>query len=138
VLQISAFSNYDGSAAIVAERTGRNTVRVNSYSRFTDIRVERGQRIHVQASGRVTLGLMVGAAGPTGLNGFDMYRRDAAFPLGSLIGRIGDGPWVLIGADATITAAQGGTLQLLVNDNDLGNNEGAFDVTYTIDGGGGS
>lgn len=131
--KVTAMSNFDATAAVMAERLDQNTLRVNSYSRTTDVDLARGQRIHLRVSGRVTLGPFVGSTGPNGVEGYPNFRFVSSFPLGSLIGRFDQGEWFLVGAERTITAPEGGTLILKINDNDVGNNDGTFDVAYTID-----
>ena len=135
-LTIRALDNFDASAPIIAERLSADTLHVNSYSRTTDVIVRAGDRIHFTATGRLTLGPFVGSTGPDGVDGFPQYARHTSFRLGALYGRIGAGDWFLVGAERTITAKVTGTLSLLINDTDLGNNDGGFDVRYVIERGG--
>jgi len=132
-LKISAMLNNDGTFAIDAERLDADTLRVNSYYLTTDVSVRRGDRLHLAASGQVTLGVFAGKSGPNGIDGFDIYKKDRRFRLGALIGRIGDGDWFVVGSSTTVTASESGFLSLRINDSDPDNNEGAFDVDYSID-----
>ncbi len=53
-------------------------------------------------------------------------------PIGTLIGRIGTGPWMVIGSHATFTAQTTGTLFLLYNDSDWNDNTGGYNVNLHI------
>jgi hypothetical protein len=55
-------------------------------------------------------------------------------PYGALIGKIGNGTPFLIGSTRWMTAAEGGTLYLAVNDNYIyyEDNSGTYTVTITI------
>lgn len=125
----------NGDANVMADRLDRDLVEVNSYSRSTDIVVLRGEELHLTATGSVVLGPFVGSSGPGGISGFDNYRKNARFPLGSLIGQIGDGEWFLVGTDQTTVAAASGILKLRINDSDPDNNNGSFRVRYSKSGG---
>jgi hypothetical protein len=132
-LKVSLMLNAKGTFAIDAERLDADTLRVNSYYLTTDVSVRKGDRVHLAASGAVTLGLFTGKSGPDGIDGFDLYKKDRRFKLGALIGRIGDGDWFPVGSSTTVTAAESGFLSLRINDADPDNNDGAFDVDYSID-----
>jgi hypothetical protein len=130
-LTVQAMLNNRGEAAIVAERTGPDGLRVNSYVRFTDVELRRGDRLRLTASGTVTLGPFVGKTGPEGIGGFPTFRRNQRFQLGALMARVGEGEWFLV-KDGIFAAQEDGTLQLRINDNDPDNNDGAFEVRYSF------
>ncbi len=95
----------------------------------TEMYVEEGEKVSIKASGRVTLGLLAGTGGPTGIQGFEIYNIVKDYPHGSLIATIGDnGAWYYIGNGKTITADKSGYLKLYVNDADSENNSGGFSV----------
>ena len=55
------------------------------------------------------------------------------FKPGALIGKIGvDGTWFLIGSMKTFVAPASGLLILAINDNAPEDNEGSFQVDYTL------
>jgi hypothetical protein len=53
-------------------------------------------------------------------------------PIGTLIGRIGTGPWMVIGIHKTFTAQTTGTLYLLYNDSLWNDNTGGYNVNLHI------
>ncbi|UAY50976.1 hypothetical protein [Ferruginibacter albus] len=109
-----------------------NIIKVSSYSNYTTIQLKKGDVVTLKASGEVTLGPFAGTTGPEGIDGYTMYNYVPGFKQGSLLGRIGDGDWFLVGYGQTITCEYSGALQLIVNDNDPSNNSGYFDVEYFI------
>jgi hypothetical protein len=115
------------------------TVTVPATSRWTatGIRVTRGQTIHFDSSGQVRMSVNPGdMAVPKG----SLMRRNAKSaplpqaPAGALIGRIGSGQPFLIGDQKTIVAPASGDLFLGVNDDELGDNEGSYQVTVRVTG----
>lgn len=132
-LILTLIANNGAKVPIKAERLDDSTLRVGSYSFSSDVTLKRGQRIRLNATGTVTLGPFAGSSGPAGIDGFGLYRRDDRFSLGALLGRIGDGDWFLVGADASVVAQQDGPLSLRINDLDPANNEGYFEVEYWIE-----
>ncbi|HEX8068530.1 MAG TPA: hypothetical protein VF546_01175 [Pyrinomonadaceae bacterium] len=93
--------------------------------------VRRGQRLRITASGRVSLGNGVYAT-PTGLprvNDNDKLMRNE--PTGGLIAVIGDDndDFIFIGANSEFVAQRDGRLFLGVNEGNLNDNAGAYDVT---------
>ncbi|PVW12849.1 hypothetical protein [Marixanthomonas spongiae] len=107
------------------------TITVNS-TKLTGIYLNKGDKINLKASGRITLGFFAGAAGPEGINGFEIYNIVRNYRHGSLIATIGEnGTWFYVGKKATLTADTSGYLKLYANDVDPGNNSGSFKVAYT-------
>ncbi len=107
-------------------------IHVDSYSGVTKVKVRKGDNITFSASGNITLGAWAGAGGPNGIDGFTGYNRISGFRHGSLLGRIGNSEWLLIGDGGTFTAKESGYLELIVNDSDPSNNSGEFLVQYSI------
>ncbi len=93
--------------------------------------VRRGQRLRITASGRVSLGNGVFAT-PTGLPRVadnDKLMRNE--PTGALIAVIGDDndEFIFIGANREFVATRDGRLFLGVNESNLADNSGTYDVT---------
>jgi hypothetical protein len=120
---------------------GGQSFRVSATLRWTttSITVRRGQRIQFSATGQVDLA--AGGAVRCGPDG--SANRDPGAPVpgigtGTLIGRVDPGrqriaanPFV-IGAGATLAMPNDGVLTLGVNDGNLGDNGGAFDVRVVL------
>lgn len=105
------------------------TLSVNGFTRSTAC-VTAGQRVRVQASGRVTVGLFLGTVTPDGIENFvGTYDLVPGYRHGGLMCRIqGETQWDFCGDSRQFTAAQSGCLEFEVNDNDQSNNSGAFTV----------
>jgi len=93
--------------------------------------VRAGQRLRITATGRVSLG-GGNFSTPTGLprlNDRDKLMRND--PTGALIAVIGDDndEFIFIGANREFVAQRDGTLFLGVNEGNLGDNSGTYDVT---------
>jgi hypothetical protein len=92
--------------------------------------VRSGQRIRITASGRVTLGegRMSTAAGLPAVPDSEKLMR--AFPTGALIAVIGDdnNDFIFIGAHGDFIAPRDGVLFLGVNEGNLNDNSGVYDV----------
>jgi len=97
--------------------------------------VRKGQKIHIKGNGEVSLGN--GKTSPSaGLSDAeDPQKLMQSVPTGALIAVIGDdnNDFIYIGMERTFTASRDGALFLGVNDGDLKDNAGAFDVTIEID-----
>jgi sRNA-binding regulator protein Hfq len=92
--------------------------------------VRRGQRIRVSASGRVTLGAGR-VSTPTGIPAItDNDKLMRSSPTGGLIAVIGDDndDFIFIGARREFVAQRDGVLFLGVNEGNLTDNSGAYDV----------
>jgi hypothetical protein len=109
-----------------------NTIDVSSYSNYTRVFLKKGNTLTLKASGSISLGPFAGTTGPEGIDGHSLYNFVQGFKQGSLLGKIGDGPWFLVGNGQTIACEESGNLQLVVNDNDPSNNSGYFLVEYHI------
>lgn len=97
--------------------------------------VKKGQKIRIKGNGQVSLGN--GTTSPAaGLSEYeDPQRLMQSVPTGALIAVIGDdnNDFIYVGMERTFTAERDGALFLGVNDGDLKDNAGAFDVTIEID-----
>ncbi|PYS92011.1 MAG: hypothetical protein DMF64_10670 [Acidobacteria bacterium] len=105
----------------------------NTNNGWTDsgLMVRAGQRLRINASGRVSLGNGVYAT-PTGLPRMadnDKLMRNE--PTGALIAVIGDDndDFIFVGANTEFVAKRDGRLFLGVNEGNLADNSGAYDVT---------
>jgi len=104
----------------------------------TGLVVRRGQRIRITASGRVDLGKR-GFSTPNGLpTAVDNDRLMRTEPTGGLIGVIGDDndDFIFMGGRHEFVAQRDGVLFLGVNEGDLTDNKGAYDVTIEAEAGG--
>lgn len=129
--------NYRGGTAATANAVGTSgvapagSVMVQANQQWNDagITVKKGDRVSFTTSGQVSYGQGM-TAGP---DGDPALRKPdypvAAMPAGGLIGRVGNGAPFPIGSNAQpITMPNDGRLMLGVNDNELGDNAGAFTV----------
>ena len=93
----------------------------------TEIRIQRGQRIHITASGEIDLGTK-GRTGPNGISANDPKKLVPAQPTGGLIAVVGDdnNDFVFIGVEGEFVAKQNGVLFLSVNEEKLEDNRGSF------------
>ena len=112
-------------------------VRVESRVRWTDtgIDVRAGQTIGFDARGTVRLGPTQNEV--AGVDGTPSRRRDAGAPManhaeGALIGRIDNSAYLFVGDLNSVRAPATGRLYLGVNDGDLGNNSGDFQVVVSV------
>lgn len=107
------------------------TVRVAGNEVWVDsgLDVRQGDTIRLSASGRVQLS-RTQATGPEGVNIADPQKMMPNRPTGGLIAVIGDDndDFIFIGAGAQLQARRSGRLFLMVNENVLEDNSGAFTV----------
>jgi hypothetical protein len=96
--------------------------------------VKKGQRIKITASGNVSLGS--GRSTPaSGLADVeDEQKLLKGVPTGALLAVIGDdnNDFIYVGADREFTAGRDGALYLGVNEGNLNDNSGAFEVRIEI------
>jgi hypothetical protein len=114
-----------GSLPVIAEKTVSIAAAADWTS--TEIRVQRGQRIVITASGEVDLGDNQ-RAGPDGISLADSRKLVAARPTGALIAVIGDDndDFIFVGSAIAFVAPHNGILFLSVNEGNLKDNTGAF------------
>ncbi|MDM7921390.1 MAG: hypothetical protein QUS14_03740 [Pyrinomonadaceae bacterium] len=96
--------------------------------------VKKGQRIKISGTGEVSLGSGK-TTSPSGL--YDLEDADKllkAVPTGALIAVIGDdnNDFIYVGAEREFVAARDGALFLGVNEGNLNDNKGAFNVKIEI------
>jgi len=114
-----------GSIPIIAEKTVSVAAAADWTS--TEIRIQRGQRIVITASGEVDLGDNQ-RTGPDGISLTDSRKLVAARPTGALIAVVGDDndDFVFVGSAIAFVAPHNGILFLSVNEGNLKDNTGAF------------
>jgi hypothetical protein len=114
-----------GPYPVIAEKTVSVAAAADWTS--TEIRVQRGQRIVITASGEVDLGDNQ-RTGPDGVSLADSRKLVAARPTGSLIAVVGDDndDFVFVGSATAFVAPHNGILFLSVNEGNLKDNTGAF------------
>ena len=93
----------------------------------TEVRVQRGQRVVITASGEVDLGNNQRAT-PNGIALNDSRKLMLNRPTGGLIAVVGDDndDFVFLGANSEFTATHSGVLFLSVNEGNLKDNNGSF------------
>ena len=135
-LRVSATDNIGAKGLAYAERLDANTVKVTPFSNVTDIFIKEGDEIKFRASGTMKLGAFLGVfagpSSPNGIKGYRNYNVVSRFNHGSLMGKIGNDPWFLIGQGTTIKATTSGPLSLQVNDTKVNDNDGFFNVYYSF------
>uniref|UniRef100_A0A832H2C6 Uncharacterized protein n=1 Tax=Oscillatoriales cyanobacterium SpSt-402 TaxID=2282168 RepID=A0A832H2C6_9CYAN len=101
--------------------------------------VNPGDRIKIQASGRVRFGFVAGSGGPKGIAFNPDYNLFFHMAHGQLMTRIRqpgmralDG-WVPVGDGGEMIAKSQGVLEFAVNDSQPGDNVGNFRIEVTID-----
>lgn len=104
----------------------------------TNISVNPGDEIKIQASGRIRFGFFAGLGGPRGILFNPNYNYFVNLLHGQLMGRIRqfgaqdlDG-WFPIGEGAEFVAPSQGVLEFAVNDSQPGDNSGSFRIEVTI------
>jgi hypothetical protein len=96
--------------------------------------VRKGQKIRISGSGQVSIGRGK-TTGPSGL--YDLEDSDKllkSVPTGALIAVIGDdnNEFIYVGAEREFTAARDGALFLGLNEGNLNDNSGSFEVKVEI------
>ncbi len=114
-----------GVTATVAEKTVSVAAAADWTS--TEIRVQKGQRIVINASGEADLGDNQ-RCGPDGLPIADSRKLVAARPTGALIAVVGDDndDFIFVGSATEFVSPHNGILFLSVNEGNLKDNNGAF------------
>lgn len=104
----------------------------------TGLVVRRGQRLRITASGRVDLGKR-GFSTPNGLpTAIDNDRLMRTEPTGGLIAVIGDDndDFIFLGGRREFVSQRDGVLFLGVNEGDLTDNKGSYDIVIEAEAGG--
>jgi hypothetical protein len=96
--------------------------------------VKKGQRVHITGDGKVSIGKGQSTS-PSGLpDAIDNQKLLKNVPTGALIAVIGDdnNDFIYIGAEREFTATRDGALFLGINEGNLDDNSGAFNVKVEI------
>ena len=120
-----------GAPAYFPIRVRVRADNVNNGWTDSGLMVRAGQRLRINASGRVSLGNGIYAT-PTGLPRMaDNNKLMRNEPTGALIAVIGDDndDFIFVGANTEFVAKRDGRLFLGVNEGNLADNSGAYDVT---------
>jgi hypothetical protein len=102
--------------------------------------VRRGQRLRISATGRISLGNNRNSS-PDGLtNVLDREKLMRTQPTGGLIAVIGDDndDFIFVGSSRDFVAQRDGVLFLGVNEGNLSDNTGTYDVVIEAESGGGN
>ncbi|MBX3279541.1 MAG: hypothetical protein KF868_16175 [Acidobacteria bacterium] len=118
---------------VVAEKEVRVVASVDWTN--TNLRIQKGQRITISASGEVDLG-RGRRSGPAGIELTDPGKLLEDRLTGALIAVIGDdnNDFIFVGRQAEFTAAHSGFLYLSVNERDLKDNSGSYIAKVKISG----
>jgi hypothetical protein len=121
-----------GTSGQVAAPAGSVQVQANQAWNDGGLTVKKGDRVTFNTAGQISFGANGGmTAGPDGNP--SIRKQDypvPAMPVGGLIGRVGTGAPFPIGSNSQpIVMPNDGRLMLGVNDDELGDNSGAFTVT---------
>ena len=121
-----------GTSGVAAP--GSVLVQANQAWNDGGLTVKKGDRVAFNTSGQVAFGQGSGqTAGPDGNGDVRMATYPVPeMPVGGLVGRVGSGKPFPIGSNSQpIVMPNDGRLMLGINDNELGDNSGAFTVTVT-------
>ncbi len=120
-----------GASSILAEKSLDVAAAADWTS--TGIRVQRGQRIIIEASGEIELGNSK-RSGPDGLSISDSRKLIPNRPTGAVIAVVGDDndDFVYIGGAGEFVSTHNGILFLSVNEGNLKDNNGAFAARVKI------
>lgn len=121
----SESSTKSSSLPVIAEKEVRVAAAADWSS--SEIRVTKGQKVVIEATGEVDLGNGQKSA-PGGIAKPDPRKLMANRPTGSLIAVIGDDndSFIFVGKQIEFTAANSGILFLSINEGDLKDNGGSF------------
>ena len=125
----SASSGSSGSGA--AEKTVKVAAAADWTS--TEIRLQRGQKVVISASGEVDLGNDK-RTGPDGLSVTDNRKLIPNRPTGSLIAVVGDDndDFIYVGGSGEFVSQHNGILFLSVNEGNLKDNNGSFQARVKV------
>lgn len=106
----------------------------------TSIYVNAGDKVEIQATGTIRTGPFCGFVGPEGANDgiqfwCSSYSLIKSYRFGSLLySSTNDDEWNFCGKSCSFSYSGGGNLEFEVNDEDQGNNSGAFNLEITVRG----
>jgi hypothetical protein len=128
----SASNAAPASNAAAKELTA--TVSAKEDWTYANVIIRRGDRIKLNASGKVKIGTNR-ESGPEGIELEDKGKLLLDRPTGALIAVIGDDndDFIFVGRDGEFVAARDGKLFLSVNEGDLSDNNGTFNVKVRIE-----
>lgn len=120
-----------GTSGGITEKTIRISAKDDWTS--TDIRVQRGQRISISASGEIDLGNGQ-VASPSGIATNDTRKLILNKPTGALIAVVGDDndDFIYVGRSSEFTASHNGILFLSVNEGNLKDNTGFYEARVKV------
>jgi hypothetical protein len=131
-LTIQVRNNYEGSYPVLTERLNSNTLKVTSWTKTTDIFINKGDVINFSANGKIRVGFLT--ASPSGIDGWRSFNVDKNLQHAVLMGKIGNGSWFEVGSKKKVVANQSGKLYLRINEEDIANNDnGYWEVNYNIE-----
>lgn len=111
------------------------TVQVNSLTQ-TNLYIQKGQYVLIQADGAIKVGPFVGYVDPDGRNDAFLtgYSIISDVPHGALLCRFHGGEWAYCGRGVVFQSDGDGYLDFDINDNDQDNNTASdfFNVTVTV------
>jgi murein DD-endopeptidase MepM/ murein hydrolase activator NlpD len=99
--------------------------------------VRTGDRLRIRAGGDWCMGAGE-CGGPDGIrsaNPDEPDLRDPTAEIGTLLARVGPGPWLPVGDDRTFTAQHDGQVRVVFNDRECcyGDNSGSIDATVSVE-----
>jgi hypothetical protein len=111
---------------------GEQTLIIDSYTKYSNIYVNKGDKIYIHASGDITTGMFSGSSGPIGKSYSPLWNIVQSINYGALMLKIGNGDYFATGEDLTIIAPNSGNLAFVVNDIDPTDNSGSYSVICSI------
>jgi hypothetical protein len=123
------------SEAASGSSSAEKTVNVAAAADWTstEIRVQRGQKVAISASGEVDLGANK-RSGPDGVSVTDNRKLIPKSPTGALIAVVGDDndDFIYIGGSGEFVSQHNGILFLSVNEGNLKDNTGSFQARVRV------
>jgi Ca2+-binding EF-hand superfamily protein len=130
-------AEFNSAGPLGTGNTTRTPLTVSSQDRWTDtgIYVEPGQTLSFRATGSIQMSedgndIADPQGARSGRRAPNAPLREA--PAGALIGRIGNGTPVVLGANGDMRVTRAGRLYLSVNDDELSDNRGEYRVVVTV------
>src|SRR5262245_4923969 len=125
----------DTASASSGSSTAEKTVKVAAAADWTstELRLQRGQKVVISASGEVDLGNDK-RTGPDGLSVTDNRKLIPNRPTGSLIAVVGDDndDFIYVGGSGEFVSQHNGILFLSVNEGNLKDNNGSFQARVKV------
>jgi Trypsin-like peptidase domain len=113
-----------------------SSLQVSGYTQ-SGLCVNAGDMLEIEASGSIVVGSILGTASPDGIDVIfsQIYNLVPEFSHGALLCKLdSESLWRECGSHASFVVENQGCLEFQVNDNDQGNNRGAFGVQVVIGG----